>query len=352
MIVSFSLTIFDEQDCTIQECLADILVLLLDDKHLIDMQSISLIFFNEENYYIFSDHPIAQEYMSKRNRELLKNYIQNYRQQITRLLKNYLSSMTIGMNYELGEITPQDAYRIIKHESQIVLENEITDWKFIKCICEKYANARRLKRNSVYQLINKSLTNELLIPHHSGGIGEIPKIVDSIKDSQKYKNVYKYKIMALFDSDKPGDQKNSPSNIIALLKYFKQKEINDQTIQSSDYEYDPGSDLIIWHMLYKRKIENYVPLDVLFYNLTSVDDTKKKQLKDISPSELDYLQYDQHNVGIGKSKIKQQFPDFFLKHFSYEELEKRCEHHKIQDVISGERISEIEQILLKIARIV
>ncbi|WP_159786648.1 hypothetical protein [Sodalinema gerasimenkoae] len=352
MIISFSLTIFDEQDCIIQECLANILVLLLDDKHLIDAQSISLIFFNEENSYTFSKHPIAQKYISEHRRELLKDYIQNYTKPITRLLKDYLSFMTIGINPELGEINPQDAYKIIKHESRIVLENKITDWKFIKCICEKYANAGRLKRNSVYQLINQSLTNNLLIPEHSGGVGEIPKIVDSLKDNQKYENVYKYKIMALFDSDKPSDREDSPGNIIALLKYFKQKEITADTIQSSDYEYDPDSDLMIWHILNKRKIENYIPLDVLSSCLTSLDDQKKEQLKNISPSQLDYLEYDRNNVGIGKSKIKQQFPDFFVEQFSYEELEKRCKHHKIQDLISGEMISEIEQILLKIARIV
>jgi hypothetical protein len=118
----------------------------------------------------------------------------------------------------------------------------------------------------------------------------------------------------------------------------------------TDCIYEP-IDRIVWHILYKRKIENYIPLNVLFASLASITPAQKDNLNAKSYEELDFLEYDKNNIGIGGMQIKDKFPKMFLSDFSYRDFEARCEHHKVFLAEANESISEIEQILLKIAKI-
>jgi hypothetical protein len=63
-------------------------------------------------------------------------------------------------------------------------------------------------------------------------------------------------------------------------------------------------------------------------------------------------EYTSENLGIGKLEIKQQFPELFLTPFSYRDFEERCEHHKYFLSTSKEWVSETEQILLKMVKII
>jgi protein-tyrosine phosphatase len=109
-------------------------------------------------------------------------------------------------------------------------------------------------------------------------------------------------------------------------------------------------------VLYKRKIENYVPLDILFGNITSINEQQESDLSNKSNDELDFIEYgngkDQFKIGIPEDKIKEQFPGIFLSPFSYRDLEERCKHHKVYLPEANEEVSEIEIILLKIAKII
>lgn len=67
---------------------------------------------------------------------------------------------------------------------------------------------------------------------------------------------------------------------------------------------------------------------------------------------MDFIEYNSNNIGIGEAKIKEQFPEMFIAHFSYRDLEERCEHHKVFLSEANESVSEIEQILLKIVKII
>jgi hypothetical protein len=70
---------------------------------------------------------------------------------------------------------------------------------------------------------------------------------------------------------------------------------------------------------------------------------------------LDFIQYDMTNISIGEKKIKAQFPELFGKDFSYQDFEDKCAHHKITiELPNGTtiQVSELEQILLKIAKII
>jgi hypothetical protein len=348
MIISFNPIIFQSQDVGIQAALAKILITLMETNfHFIDVRSIEAIFYNERGEYIFDSNETAKMDLSTNQRRKLKEFLSKKSHvTITSLHKQHLRHIVIGIDKDNEEIYPESAYKIITERSKIILENGINDWKFIKGICQKYSSGKT-KRKSIYELLTQAIKTEIIEPDNCGGVGEITKVTQRWIDSPRYENIFKYKLMAIFDSDKKSS--NELTDHKSKIEYFKRRTIG--TIQPIDCEHEP-TDLIIWHILYKRRIENYVPLDVLFINITSITQNQKNNLNGKTHNDLDFMEYNQNNIGIGESKIKAQFPEMFLCNFSYRELEKRCEHHKVFLLEANELVYEIEQILLKIAKII
>lgn len=197
-------------------------------------------------------------------------------------------------------------------------------------------------------MLNQAIQDDVIESDNCGGVGELTKVTQRWRDSDRYQNISQYKLMAIFDSDKQNSNRFVTPHK-SKIEYFKLKKIT--TIESIDYEHE-STDLIIWHILYKRKIENYIPLNVLFVKILSITPEQKIELESKSNDELDFIEYNQDNIGIGESKIKDQFPEMFLAPFSSRDLEQRCEHHKVFLPETNELVSEIEQILLKIAKII
>ena len=262
MIILFNCKIFETEDPDIQSTLAKILMHLMNgnyQNHFIDTQNISETFFNKQNQYAFNKNNIAKKYLGEIQRIELESYITNIpRRPITSLHRQHLTSFTIGVDSSLGEVHPKDAYQIISERSKVIVENEINDWNFIKGICQKYSSGK-IKRRSIYQLVDYAIKSETLESHHSGGTGEIVKISEKWINSNRYRNIFKYKLMAIFDSDRSSENNYITPNK-SQIEFFKQRDI--AVLQSRDYEYE-HSDKLIWHILYKRKIENYVPLNIL-----------------------------------------------------------------------------------------
>ncbi|TAE58019.1 MAG: hypothetical protein EAZ87_15235 [Nostocales cyanobacterium] len=344
MIISFNPAIFQTQDSDMQSILADILVELLKDNHFIDTRSIQSIFFDHDDKYIFDKNNISQLISSPR-REYLQDYINNNRKPLTKLHRDHLTHFTIGTNS--GEIHPNDAYKIITERSKIIVENIINDGKFIKGICQKYSSNKT--RRNIYRLIDIAIKKEILEFDNAGGIGGIEQISQYWIDADRYSNIYKYKLMAIFDSDKTHIN-HFNTKYTKLIEFLKNRTIsNPPATNDIIYEED---DLIIWHILYKRKIENYIPLDILFKKAPLITQDQKDHLSSKSESDLDFLEYNKDNNNIGQIKIKEEFPEMFLSDFSYRLLEQRCEHHKVFLPEANELVSELEQILLKIAKII
>jgi hypothetical protein len=348
MIISFNPTIFQSQDAEIQATLAEILLVLMKTNiHFIDIKSINAIFYNESLEYIFDSNVISKTHFSFQQRRSFKEFLNKKGQvAITSLYKQYLRHIVIGNDEDNKEIHPKNAYKIITERSKVIVENGINDWKFIKGICQKYSSGK-IKRRSIYQLLDQAIKDEIIESDNCGGVGEVTKVTKRWIDSNRYRNIFQYKLIAIFDSDKQYSNAVTPHK--SKIEYFKLKTIS--TIQPIDYEHE-STDLIIWHILYKRKIENYIPLNVLFANVTSITLDQKTELKSKTNDELDFIEYSKDNIGIGESKIKEQFPEMFLAPFSYLDLERRCENHKVFLPEANEFVSEIEQILLKIVKII
>ena len=345
MIISFNSSIFQSQDSDVQESLGKILIVLMDTNiHFIDIKSIESIFYDESGKYIFGLNSISEMHLSTSQKVALKEFLsKKSRISITSLHRQHLVCIVVGTDKDNEEMHPESAYQLIKERSKIIVENGINDWKFIQGICQKYSSGKT-KRRSIYQLVDKAIRDGAIEPENSGGVGEVIKVAQRWIQDDRYKNIFRYKLMAIFDSDKKDP--NELTKHKKKIEYFKKRQVTKAT----DCEYEL-TDLILWHVLYKKKIENYIPLNALFNNVTSISQDQKDDLSAKSCGELDFIEYSQSNIGIGVSQIKDLFPKMFLSSFSYHDFEKRCEHHKIFLPEAKECISEMEQILLKIAKI-
>jgi hypothetical protein len=355
MIISFNPEIIHNQDISIQKVLGKILSLFLENNHFIAPQSISDIFFDGENQYIFDKTKISQNYLLKEERENLKEYICTNRMPVTQLHEKYLTHLVIGTNVDEDEIHPSIAYEAIKERSLIIIENNPNDGKFITGIIDKYQSFG--KRRSIYILIKQVLDKQNLIYHHSGGSGikdQIEICVNGI-----YKNISRFKLLVIFDSDKTY-KTDFKREYKGLIEYIKRRPIsNPPTVNDLNYE---NNDLIVWHILFKRCIENYLPLNVILTNITNLSFGQKSNLQALTSDEMDFIQYYKpidkpvdYYISIGKSKVKEQFPEMFLSTFSPTEMEDRCRHHLVKIPYPDgtiDQVSEIEQILLKIAKII
>lgn len=349
MIISFNPSVFLEENSELHPILAEILIALMRTSvHFLDMKNVLPILYDESEKYILDSNPISHYLSPKQKTELKELSRKKSLKNITKLHRKYLTNIIIGLEKDSNEIHPKDAHRIIKERSKIIVENGINDWKFIQGICQKYSGCKT-DRRSIYCLLDKAIKEEYIEPENCGGVGELVKVVDRWISNERYKSIFKYKLMAVFDSDRASSQeiderKNS------IIKYLKRRSDSSGDCNISDCNYET-EDLIVWHILYKRKIENYVPLSILFKCISSVTQSHVDELNSKSNEELDFMEYEKSNIGIGENRIKSQFPEMFLADFSYRDFEEKCKHHNVfVEEVNG-FVSEIEQILLKVAKI-
>ena len=351
MIIIFDQNVFKNQDDKTNKILAQILYALLghghEHCHLIDPESISRIFFNDRNEYNFdiSEKDFSDHYLALSTKTDLREYLQRViRQPITKLHSDHLISLKIG--FGSGNTNPSDALEIIRKTSYVMIENYPNDWKFIQGIIEKYSDFG--KRKNIYQLLKNSLGKQLLTYDHAGGCGSIKAQIEGHIDGI-YKNIYQFKLFTIFDSDRSSHSSAFDGTKKTLMEYLKQRPIcNPPTKQDMGHE---PSDLIIWHMLYKRSIESYLPISVIIEHI-SLTENQKIHLESLTPDQIDFDEYysDRNYISISKKERKVRFPEIFINHVSVARLEERCEHHKILE--NQENISEIEQILLKMVKII
>lgn len=354
MIISFNPDIFLNTDDTIQADLAKIFIFLMDKgkSNIIEMKSLNTIFFKENGDYKFDDSYVGKNHFSNYQKIIFKDYIYQYRISPTQLHQKHLTKITIGLN--ANELLPELAYKILNERSIVIIENATNDWKFIKGICYKYTNHK--KRASIYTLIKKAIDEDRLIPDNAGGSGVMAQLKIWIEGI--YQDFYKHKIMSIFDSDKQNPT-YFKTEYKSLIEYLKQRSISTPP-SSTDLIYE-DTDRVLWHILYKRAMENYVPINILKREINSLNQTQKNNLNTLAqnPIDVDYVVYhkpdglsNDHYMSIGEKTAKALFPAMFLSNFSYSELEERCEHHKAFSHEANEPITEVEQILLKIAKII
>ena len=359
MILQFNPTVFNSQDDEINDGIIKLLDCFMEDRFIIDFIGTGLVsvFYDSQGNYIFGSSNLSQYILPNKVRKLEGkiNALISSGSNLSELTKFYLTKIIVGV--QENELHPQKAVDIIKERSLIVIENYPNDWYFITGIINKYQHFG--ERREIYRLIKKAVDKYYLHPSHAGGSGIKSQIEGWINGV--YADFYQYKLMAIFDSDKKhqDDFKIENKN---LIEFIKNKPISIPP-NSNDLKHELG-DLIVWHILYKRALENYVPVRVIKTEIRNLTQQHKDNLDILSalPSDIDFVVYykpegldKQYYISIGKDKAKEDFPKMFLADFSASELERRCAHHKVNiDLPNGEleQVSEMEQILLKIAKII
>ncbi|TAE75265.1 MAG: hypothetical protein EAZ85_02775 [Bacteroidetes bacterium] len=334
MIFDFNASVFEEAHF---DTLKQILVLLGQEQHFVITQNLK----DDYDKWVFEKEPF-KSYFGKYELQDLSKKLQK-KANITTLHKQFLTKIVIGNNE--NEVSPYNALRILKERSLLLVENKLNEKKFLKGICDKYTN--HPKRKSIYVLIQKAFENEW-IGTEGGGTGDMKKNLEYYVGSLQFQNIECYKLFMIFDNDKEkvnGTLANTQKKMIGFIKNVDKSE-------NTNWE---TTDKIIWHIWHKRALENYAPLEQVFIKIYGLTNEQKEYLQNLQPSTLDFLKYDKSNTGLKEEKIKEKFPEIFEMNFSYQLLEKRCEHHKISfETNNGNviEISEIEQILLKIAKII
>ena len=348
MIISINPTVFESTDIDMLSKLSEIFKIATTFRHLVDIESFANYIFDSDGNYVFNDTTLAVDYLSSYNKSQIESFFDDVEHKsayLTDVHRKYLTTITVGM--EVGEFNPLIAHRILNEVSRVILENGKNDWKFIKGIVEKYANHK--KRKAIYKLIDNAISNLWIEPENAGGKGQIIiRFVDL--STHRYKDIHKFKLSAIFDSDK--DYNEIKPEQKKIIEFFKGKSITE--LEAPLFE---QSDSIVWHMLYKRELENYIPLDIIFNNI-ELSEAQKIELraKTSTVQQYDFFDFDDFfNKPVKTVDVKNDFPDLFLKNWTKEQLEQRCEHHKVKiELPNGilEDVTEMEQILLKIAKII
>lgn len=340
MIIEFSETICSKKD---DQSLINLSKLLKDSNlinHKINISEDILEWICE---HILEDNSFFADYEKQYFAEILER-ITGDTVYITQLHKAYLTKIIIG--YGNNEISPEIVQQIVDKPSKVVLENGTNDWKFIKGIVAKYK--QHSERGSIYKLINNSIENRTLQPEHAGGSNIKPRIISLIED-QGYDVFFKYKLYVLFDSDRNTSNTISQEHL-KLVDFLKGQTDVDDLINNLYHD----TDFVIWHMLYKREIENYIPCQML----SVLGDSVVNNLSQLTEEEYDYIDIEEEVHKFDKEiDTKDILPDFFLDpSLSRGMLEDRCRHHKLKKSNNinhvETEISELEYILLDLARIV
>lgn len=340
MIVQINPDIFHTNRTKELDALAEILNLFVREQgFLLDIGTIINVLYDKETY-VFDETSFAKVYLSSHVQGRLKDEIDVIVERdayITRLHECYLTVVTIGI--QEGELPPSLALQLLKLPSKVILENGTNDWRFIKGIVQKHKNHK--KRKSIYKLIDKRIKEHYLEPENAGGFGGIKKRIEAFQTNQ-YQKSLKYKIFALFDSDRfsKTELKNEQKKLIAFIK---NKDESDIDINTAMWE---EQDQIVWHMLYKRSIENYLPIEQV--------EAATPELKAMSPEEYDFIKLE--DFLDNDIDIKNDFPAIFEEaSLNRQDLEERCKHHLNEITLPNETltdVTELEDILLKIAKII
>jgi hypothetical protein len=331
MIVQIDETVFDSTDDEQLKNITRIVQMAFEKRFLWDIEN--LLIEELKQTYWYKEHLSS---IDKKSLEEIMDYIEEQSAYITLTHKHYLTTIIVSNISDSTYLNPSDAYAILKSKSYVILENGTNDWKFIKAIITKYA--KHGERRNIYKLIKKHLDNRYLEAIHAGGnIND--RLRQEIQENQKPIK----RLATIFDSDKSQRDESLKEATMKLIEFLKQKNRDD----FSTLEYEM-SDLIIWHVLHKRELENYLPIKIINDNYSI------ENLSAMLPEELDFIslkdKIDFKKDSKAKQNFKNEFPNFFLNDdLTKNQIEQRCEHHKIR-VDTPNHNSE--QILIKLAKII
>jgi len=222
MIVKIDLKIFDNRDYFY---ILDRLTYLFERKHLWDIDNYRKI---KESKWLATEQDTR---LGQRAGKIIEKTVVNSGY-ITTSKRRDKRTIRITLTPENdNEFIPEIALRYLKSPVYVIVENFSSDKAFLQAVIGGYKEKD----------LKTAIDNEWIKVEGVGGIGEVPKRID---DYYKNHQGFKPRLYILVDSDRqyPGDDHNADP----VVEKCKEKRIEDNLT-----------------ILYKRAIENYLPLDAL-----------------------------------------------------------------------------------------
>lgn len=218
---------------------------------------------------------------------------------------------------------------LLQEPSELLVENSVYEWEVYKYLPEVYKHDPQFK--NLFALLSKSISDKRLTCLHGGGHTQYGQIIEQ-KNRERYRGVYKWKCCAIFDRDTEDDasfdiQKNHH------FVFFCGK--NYDAVSMDDVYSLSQRDGWIWHMWYKRAIENYFPKER--YEELGIP------VGDDGISDYTNIGSDYKSCGYKKDLLPKLAKG--MSRTMYEQNLKRF-------VVNGVGMSEMQLLLLKIVKIV
>lgn len=332
MIVKLEPDLLEEENPEVLRELAKFIDLFLDDKLLWDTSNLP------DFDKLIPKTRLFLDFLSRDIQEHLIRIVEQKSSYLTEIQLIHFSLIEVGKN---SKLKIRDINAIHEKPATIVLENSVNDFMFIECLARIYQGHK--KRRSIYRSIMKAIENQHLIPTHAGGKGDILSRVSELE--RRYSNNYLRRVALVFDSDKKSPDDSAKDTQRIIIQSLKGR--------ADICDYWECGDKVYWHMLFKREMENYLPLSVIGQQFPVLAD-KCEELSKKTKSEIDFVKFADYFKG---TNVKQLFPSVFKNPLcTREELEANCSDYKAQWPINSrgilECVNEYEDILIKIARII
>lgn len=228
----------------------------------------------------------------------------------------------------LSDFEDSQIEALISRPSWLIIENELNEWPVYKNMMYQYRKDRKF--GDFYEMLLQA-ADKTLIPHTTGGYGQFQQALTFHDSKDLYHGTLRYKSCTLVDRDTNGPN-TYDANKAKPYTFLSGKEFNgltDEDIYSLDQPH------YIWHMWYKRAIENYFPVES--YRAIGANIEKIPAAE----AERDYLKY---NDDIYQKKD--------LPKLTVSMTRSKYEKNLKKFPFNGEQISELQLFLLKLVKII
>jgi hypothetical protein len=257
---------------------------------------------------------------------LQKELFRKYRRfDITHEVRKYFTTIDIS-NHSVKELKI-----IYSKPSRLLIEHSANEWSVYQSMIGAYKNDR--KYQNLFCELERAKNEQRISYLHGGGYGNYPALIRQ-NNEREYCNVFKYKVCIIVDRD-TDTASYYDVNKNGLWLFLCNKNADSLT---DDDIYVLNQPEYIWHMWYKRSIENYFPNEryaAIGVNVASIpldrNDRDYYKFENGTP-----LGYNKNNLsklpkGMGRTNYENG-----LKHF----------------IVNGEDLSELQLLLLKLVKII
>lgn len=262
----------------------------------------------------------VEQYGSRMQKRLIRNNHQNH---LSTELRKYLTTIVCN------RYTYEELMCIICKPSCLMIENLPYESDVYRSIIGTYVSDPKYK--NLFRKLDGAQNRGWLTFLHAGGFGPMKPLMEYY-DKRDYKNVADKKIAVLMDRDTDSPTK-MPTSRNPFFRLLSGKTVG--TVVNGDI-YSLSQNVYVWHMWYKRAIENYFPA-AQYDNLGYPSNTAPTVPADWSYKDLGkinrYGKSHLFDVSVGMSRSA---------------YEANC----TQFAIGGESMSEMQLLLLKLVKLI